>query len=111
MLGSIDTCLHERGLDLIDSSRAEVDATRDLFHRARRKVDFRIRLDAKQLTVSAHIAPIAGEDRGPGPAIGDIRFQPDGSSTGGRITLADGRRRMAVGVDWLTGRVSVADVQ
>jgi general secretion pathway protein H len=40
---------------------------------------------------------------------GDIRFNPDGSSTGGRISLADGRRRIGVGVDWLTGRVSVAD--
>jgi general secretion pathway protein H len=42
--------------------------------------------------------------------IGDIRFNPDGSSTGGRIVLADGGRRIAVGVDWLTGRVTVADV-
>jgi general secretion pathway protein H len=42
--------------------------------------------------------------------LGDIRFNPDGSSTGGRITLADGDRRVAVGVDWLTGRVTVADV-
>src|SRR5271168_3722614 len=32
---------------------------------------------------------------------GDIRFNPDGSSTGGRISLADGRRRIGVGVDWL----------
>jgi general secretion pathway protein H len=40
---------------------------------------------------------------------GDIRFNPDGSSTGGRISLADGPRRIDVGVDWLTGRVSVAD--
>jgi general secretion pathway protein H len=51
---------------------------------------------------------IAGESRG--STIGDIRFNPDGSSTGGRISLADGQRRVAVGVDWLTGRVSVADV-
>jgi general secretion pathway protein H len=42
---------------------------------------------------------------------GDIRFNPDGSSTGGRITLTDGARRVAVGVDWLTGRVTVADVR
>ena len=42
-------------------------------------------------------------------AVGDIRFNPDGSSTGGRITLDDGTRRVAVGVDWLTGRVTVAD--
>ena len=40
---------------------------------------------------------------------GAIRFNPDGSSTGGRISLVDGRRRIGVGVDWLTGRVSVAD--
>lgn len=40
---------------------------------------------------------------------GDIRFNADGSSTGGRISLADGQRRIGVGVDWLTGRVSVAD--
>jgi general secretion pathway protein H len=52
---------------------------------------------------------ISGENRGPG--IGDIRFHPDGSSTGGRITLADGQQRMAVGVDWLSGRISVADVR
>ncbi len=39
--------------------------------------------------------------------IADIRFNPDGSSTGGRIVLADGRRRISVGINWLTGRVSV----
>lgn len=52
---------------------------------------------------------IAGER--PGGAEGAIRFHPDGSSTGGRIVLADGLRQVAVGVDWLTGRVSVADVE
>jgi general secretion pathway protein H len=43
--------------------------------------------------------------------LGDIRFNPDGSSSGGRIILADGQRRVAVGVDWLTGRVTIADVR
>jgi general secretion pathway protein H len=41
--------------------------------------------------------------------IGGIRFNPDGSSTGGRISIGDGKRALAVGVDWLTGRVSVAE--
>jgi general secretion pathway protein H len=59
--------------------------------------------------LSIELLTIAGERQAPG--IGDIRFNPDGSSTGGRITLADGRRQMAVGVDWLTGRISVADVR
>lgn len=58
--------------------------------------------------LSLELLTIAGE--GHGPAAGDIRFNPDGSSTGGRIVVADGQRRMAVGVDWLTGRVTVADV-
>jgi general secretion pathway protein H len=55
------------------------------------------------------LTTIAGESRG--GTTGDIRFNPDGSSTGGRISLADGQRRLAVGVEWLTGRVSVAYVR
>ncbi len=59
--------------------------------------------------LSIELRTVAGENRG--RTEGDIRFNPDGSSTGGRITLADGRRRVAVGVDWLSGRVTVADVR
>ena len=40
---------------------------------------------------------------------GSIRFYPDGSSTGGRITVASGERKYLVDVDWLTGRVTIAD--
>jgi general secretion pathway protein H len=40
---------------------------------------------------------------------GSIRFYPDGSSTGGRITVASGERRYRVDVDWLTGRVVILD--
>lgn len=38
--------------------------------------------------------------------IAGIRFEPDGSSTGGEIGLDDGRRKIAVTVDWLTGNVT-----
>jgi len=38
---------------------------------------------------------------------GAIRFFPDGSSTGGRITVASGERKYLVDVDWLTGKVSI----
>jgi len=41
--------------------------------------------------------------------VGGIRFYADGSSTGGRITVASGEREYRVGVDWLTGQVTVAD--
>lgn len=40
---------------------------------------------------------------------GRIRFFADGSSTGGRITLRQGRREWHVNVAWLTGAVSVVD--
>lgn len=59
--------------------------------------------------LSIELLTIAGESRG--GTTGDIRFHPDGSSTGGRIALVQGTRRVAVGVDWLTGRVSVADAR
>lgn len=38
---------------------------------------------------------------------GAIRFYADGSSTGGRITVAAGERHFFVDVDWLTGRVAI----
>jgi general secretion pathway protein H len=59
--------------------------------------------------LSIELVTITGESRG--VRVADIRFNPDGSSTGGRIVLAEGERRTAVGVDWLTGRVSVANVR
>ncbi|MEO7741773.1 MAG: GspH/FimT family protein [Usitatibacter sp.] len=40
---------------------------------------------------------------------GGIRFYPDGSSTGGRLTVKAGERQYLVDVDWLTGRVSIAE--
>jgi len=36
---------------------------------------------------------------------GRIKFFPDGSSTGGEITLSDGARTFRVSVDWLLGRI------
>ncbi len=38
-----------------------------------------------------------------------IVFAPDGTSNGGQIIVAAGPLRRLVAVDWLTGRVSVAD--
>ncbi len=44
-------------------------------------------------------------------AGGVIRFDPDGGSSGGRVTLEGGSKIWWVGVDWLTGRVTVAQAQ
>lgn len=40
--------------------------------------------------------------------VGAVRFFPDGGSTGGRITIAAGERKFDVDIDWLTGRVAIA---
>jgi general secretion pathway protein H len=39
---------------------------------------------------------------------GRVRFFPDGTSTGGRVTLARGETEYYVLVDWLTGRVEIS---
>lgn len=56
------------------------------------------------------VLTIAGKASGQSD-VARISFAPDGSSSGGRIALAGNGMRMLVGVDWLTGRVSVADAR
>jgi len=63
------------------------------------------------LPPSMSIAMTAVSDETLGARLAAIRFNGDGSATGGRIELADGQRRTQVGVDWLTGRVSVLQVR
>jgi general secretion pathway protein H len=41
--------------------------------------------------------------------IAAIRFFPDGSSTGGAISVANGGTKFRVDVDWLTGNVTILD--
>ena len=49
----------------------------------------------------------SAKDDQPNDHTGRIRFFPDGSSTGGRITLFSGKREWHVNVSWLTGEVRV----
>jgi general secretion pathway protein H len=44
---------------------------------------------------------------GAAAATDTVRFQPDGSSSGGEITLSDGSRKLLIAIDWLAGGVSV----
>jgi general secretion pathway protein H len=39
--------------------------------------------------------------------VGRIRFDPDGGSSGGRVSIEGGDVVWWVGVDWLSGRVSI----
>lgn len=41
-------------------------------------------------------------------AVASIRFNPDGSSSGGRVSVNGGGKVWMVGIDWLSGRVSIA---
>jgi general secretion pathway protein H len=40
---------------------------------------------------------------------GTIRFYPDGSATGGRVTLSASGRKFRVDVNWLTGAIAVRE--
>ena len=40
---------------------------------------------------------------------GAIRFFPDGSSTGGAITVSGGKLAYQVNVDWLTGAIAIVE--
>lgn len=44
-----------------------------------------------------------------GEAGGNIRFYPDGSATGGRVTLVAGNKKNVVDVNWLTGAIVLRD--
>jgi general secretion pathway protein H len=40
-----------------------------------------------------------------------IRFSADGSASGGSVILGRGKRRLRIDVEWLTGRVKVANAE
>lgn len=79
----------------VDMDRREIEVSGG--HRPRSLPE---KLDLKLYTAQSELQ---GERRGA------IRFYPDGSSTGGRVTLAAGERSLLVDVDWLTGRVSIKE--
>src|ERR1700754_429354 len=81
----------------------EVD-TAAATYKAPGKADVRLPKDMRVLITSAR------EDQA-NATTGRIRFFPDGSSTGGRITLKRGDREWHVNVGWLTGAVSVVDTR
>ena len=53
------------------------------------------------------LALLTGRDQLVSDRKGRIRFDPDGGSSGGRISIHGGGQLWTVGVDWLSGRVSV----
>lgn len=62
-----------------------------------------------QLPESLDLKLLAAESEMRDDGIGAVRFFPDGSSTGGRVILSREARGFQVGVEWLTGRVVLAE--
>jgi general secretion pathway protein H len=60
------------------------------------------------LPPSLTIAMTAVAEETIGQRVAAVRFNGDGSASGGHIDLANGARRAQVGVDWLTGRISIS---
>ncbi len=61
------------------------------------------------LSGDLNVALLTASDQTANGAVGRIRFDPDGGSTGGRVAIAGGDRTWWIGVDWLSGRVSIVE--
>lgn len=84
----------------------EATVTVDLEQRS-----FRVSGDPRTVRVPNGIAIklYTAEDELLDDTSGNIRFFPDGSSTGGHVTLSNERFAYNVNVDWLTGRVGIVE--
>lgn len=63
----------------------------------------------RQLPPEIELEITTAEQEMQSPDRGGIRFYPDGSSTGGRISLSLEGLKTRVDVEWLTGRVKVTE--
>ena len=61
----------------------------------------------RPLPADIKLALMTGQDQMVSASKGRIRFDPDGASSGGRVSINGGGQLWMVGVDWLSGRVSV----
>jgi general secretion pathway protein H len=72
---------------------------------------FRVSTEDKesQLNSQIELKLFTAEEYVQDQSTGTIQFFPDGSSSGGRVTLVAGPIQYEVDVDWLTGRVAILD--
>lgn len=67
------------------------------------------RRKAFALPSSVKLTLFTAESELTGDGQGNIRFFPDGSATGGRVTLETPGKKQLVDVNWLTGAVVIHD--
>jgi general secretion pathway protein H len=59
------------------------------------------------LTSDLRLSLLTSRDQLAPEGVGQIRFDPDGGSSGGRVSIEGGGVVLWVGIDWLSGRVSI----
>jgi general secretion pathway protein H len=87
------------------TGNSSVDVTFDLTRRSYR----RGAAPAVPLPGDLRLSLLTSTDQVVSGGAGRIRFKPDGSSSGGRVTVEGGNRVWWVGIDWLSGRVSIVE--
>jgi len=60
-----------------------------------------------QLPKDLDVTILTGAGLVRGASSGAIFFYPDGSSSGGRISLQQGEREQQIHINWLTGEVDI----
>jgi len=90
------------------TSDAETTLMLDLeskqFNISGKKKNFQIHQDLQVTLLTAESEMLAEKK-------GAIRFFPAGGSTGGSISLSTDKRKYAVDVDWLTGKVRILETE
>lgn len=64
---------------------------------------------ARELAAGVGLQLVTAESERIDESQGRIRFFPDGTSTGGRLTLTRNERNYHVVVDWITGRAKIRE--
>lgn len=96
-----DALRHARGQAIVTGRAIRISAAQAreaLAHAAARN-------QAGPVTLIVHSPP--GDPR----QDGTLRFDPDGSSNGGRIVIAEGHEAVSIGIDWLTGRITQGPIR
>ncbi len=58
---------------------------------------------------SVSIKVVTAKSQSQGSDLTGFKFFPDGSSTGGRITLKQGKSAWQININWLTGQIELND--
>ena len=93
---------HVRGRAVSTLKQAEffIDVEKNIYRVSGKDKEYRVP-EKIQLGLFTAESELTGDQQG------IIRFFPDGSSTGGRVTLEEGNRKRLVDVNWLTGLITI----